>query len=114
MLVINDAYLAMHTMQELNRRDCAGKVRLKLGKAITDSERFKRVFKRYSRGTFYEDVSLEIEEVPVELSCGCGYSRNVGGRSYVHREECPRCGSPLTVSKGDEFEIVEPSDSLNS
>lgn len=114
MLDINEAYLAMHTIQELNKRECAGKVKLKLGRALTDSKRFKRIFRCYSRGTFFEDVIIEIEEVPVEVSCDCGYSRKLGRGGYVDRENCPRCGSPLVISQGDEFEIVEPSVSLNS
>lgn len=106
MLVIKDAYLAMQTMRELNKKDCVDKVRLRIGRALTTPERFRRVFERFSEGTFFEDVELEIEEVPVKVSCDCGYSRKVS-EGYFHRKECPRCNSSLYYSEGEEFEIID-------
>ena len=106
MLFIKDAYLAMQTMQELNRNDCVEKVKLRIGKALTTPERFKRVFERFSEGTFFENIDVDIEEVPVELSCGCGYSRRVSD-GHAHRYHCPRCGSRMFYSRGNEFEILD-------
>ncbi|MCJ7450479.1 MAG: hydrogenase/urease maturation nickel metallochaperone HypA [Candidatus Nanohaloarchaeota archaeon QJJ-9] len=98
----------LEIIQELNRRDCNGHAKIKLGRAVAKPERFRKIFERYSRGTYFEKVDLDIEEVPIQLGCGCGYWRIIKPEDEVNSPSCPRCGNELSIEKGNEVEIVKP------
>lgn len=105
---MQEAKLVMRAMQELNRRECNGHVKLRLGNVLAAPETFRQMFDRFSKGTYFEGIHLEIEEVPTVISCRCGYRRRLGREGYLPQVECPRCRNRLSVEQGDEFEIVEP------
>jgi Zn finger protein HypA/HybF involved in hydrogenase expression len=104
----NETELVMHTLQELKQRDCNGHVKIKVGSAGARISRFKRIFRRFAEGTYFEDIDLQISSVPTVISCRCGYQRRLGPRSYVSGRSCPRCQGRMEVRQGDEFEILEP------
>ncbi len=108
MVGMREAKLVMQAMEELNRRECNGHVKLRLGNAVAAPETFRQMFDRFSKGTYFEGIKLEIEEVPAVISCNCGYRRRLGSRNHLPRVECPRCRNRLSVEQGNEFEIVEP------
>ncbi|MDY6771397.1 MAG: hydrogenase/urease maturation nickel metallochaperone HypA [Candidatus Nanohaloarchaea archaeon] len=105
---MKEAQLAMRALEELNRRECNGHVRFRVGRARVRPEKFRNAFKRFSRGTYFEDTRIEIETVQPVAGCDCGYNRRLSRRSYLPEAECPRCGDQLTLQQGEEFEIVEP------
>lgn len=98
--------LVLGLLDSLARHDCGREVTVRLGRARCDRETFRRIFRRISSGTYLEQVDLCIEEVPQEIGCGCGYSRRLASGSYVPNSSCPRCGGDLSVTGGDEFEVV--------
>jgi len=108
MMTMKEANLAMQALEELNRRECNGHVKFRLGLAHADPDRFQRVFKRFSRGTYFEETAVQIETVEPVVSCGCGYRRQMAQGSYLHDASCPRCGGRLEFEHGHEFEILEP------
>lgn len=105
MQVLSDTSVVLGLLEELRQHEQGRRVTLRIGSVHGAGETVRRVFERFSEGTYLEDVELEIEEVPSEIGCGCGYSRRVNTDSYVPTSTCPRCGGNLTLTGGDEFEI---------
>jgi len=100
----------MKTLEELNRRECNGHLKLRMGNAVASPYRFRKIFRKFSEGTYFEQMDLEIEEVAASLSCSeCGYKRRIESDSYVYSFSCPRCREELSLKEGQEFEIVEPT-----
>lgn len=98
--------LVLELIEELSRRDCNGHARVRLGTAIADPDKFKHIFSHYSRGTYFENVTLELEEIPPEITCSCGYTARATRPDMLR--QCPQCQRPPELSAGTEFEVVEP------
>ncbi|MDY6778634.1 MAG: hydrogenase/urease maturation nickel metallochaperone HypA [Candidatus Nanohaloarchaea archaeon] len=109
----NETELVMRTIEELNRRQCNGHVKLELGSAIASVERFRKIFERFSEGTYFEEMDVEIDEVPSVVACSCGYRRKIGSRGYIPHGNCPRCGRLLDLERGGEFRILEPEPAVS-
>lgn len=105
--MMRETELVMQTMEELNRRTCNGHIKIKMGTAEADEDRFRDIFDRFSRGTYFETMDLEIESVTNTVACECGYARPLNTDSYLPTRNCPRCGETLRI-KGEDFTIVEP------
>jgi Zn finger protein HypA/HybF involved in hydrogenase expression len=82
-----------------------GKVKITLGKMRGSAKAFEEMFREYTRGTELEGIGIEIEQVPVEISCGCGLRGLVRVTEHVHFARCPRCGRVADVLRGNELEI---------
>lgn len=104
---MRETELVMHTMEELNRRTCNGHIKIKIGAAMADADQFESIFERFSQGTYFETMDLEIEMVRNTLQCGCGYARRLNEDAYVPAMTCPRCGGTLNID-GEDFTIIEP------
>ncbi|MDY6776542.1 MAG: hydrogenase maturation nickel metallochaperone HypA [Candidatus Nanohaloarchaea archaeon] len=98
--------MVMELLQVLERRQCNGHAHVRLGRALADPDKFRNIFSRFSRGTYFENVNLDIEPVEPVVSCSCGYQGIP--RSADELTTCPRCGGEPRLEEGDEFEIVEP------
>jgi hydrogenase nickel incorporation protein HypA/HybF len=48
-------------------------------------------------------IALDLERVPVQVACPCGYS----GRVPPWRVTCPSCGGAAPVTAGEELDIAE-------
>jgi Zn finger protein HypA/HybF involved in hydrogenase expression len=81
------------------------KVRIKLGKMRGSSKGFEEMFREHTRDTELQGLSLEIEQVPVEISCSCGLEGLVRVMEHVHFVRCPKCGQVADVIKGNELDI---------
>lgn len=82
------------------------KVKILLGKMRGNAKTFGEMFREYTRGTEIEGIEIEIEQVPVEVKCGCGLEGLVRVTEHIHFVRCPRCGKIADVIKGNELEIV--------
>jgi len=111
-----DGYMAisMHetatiieVVSELGRFGNPKRARLRLGAMRSEPERFREMFKEYVRGTPLEGTELDIEDVPVEVFCPCGFSGMVEVHEHVHFVRCPECGKVADITSGNEVE-VEP------
>lgn len=103
---MQETELVMDLFESLERRECNGHATVRMGTALADPAKFRRIFSRFSRGTYYEELELDLEEVDPVISCSCGY-RGVPS-SAAELSECPRCGGNPELEKGTEFEVVEP------
>lgn len=98
--------LVLKLIEELSRSECNGHARVRLGTALADPDKFRDIFSHYSRGTYFENIDLELETVYPEIQCECGYRD--GQPSPELLSSCPRCGGTPELSKGTEFEILVP------
>lgn len=103
---MQETELVMDLMRELSRRDCNGHAKVRLGTALADPDRFHEIFAHYARGTYFEQVDLEIEEIPPAVQCSCGY--RAYARTPDHLSVCPRCRNTPQLYQGTEFAILEP------
>lgn len=104
---MEETELVMQTMEELNRRTCNGHIKIRMGTATADPDQFRSIFERFSAGTYFETMEMEIEHVRSQLACECGYRRALSTDAYIPAMDCPRCGNALEID-GDEFTIIEP------
>lgn len=81
------------------------KVRISLGKMRGSAKEFEELFREHTRDTELDGIGLEIEQVPVEISCECGLSGIVRVMEHVHYVRCPKCGHVTDPLKGNELEI---------
>lgn len=98
--------LVLKLIEELSRRECNGHARVRLGTALADPDKFKDIFSQYSRGTYFENIDLELDEVYPEIQCSCGYHDSAPSPDML--SSCPQCGGTPELSSGTEFEIMEP------
>ncbi len=98
--------LVLQLIEELSRRECNGHAKLRLGTALADPDKFKDIFSHYSRGTYFENVDLELEEVYPVVQCQCGYENTAPSADVV--SSCPQCGGVPELVQGTEFDILEP------
>lgn len=98
--------LVMDLMRELSRRDCNGHATVRLGTALADPARFRSIFTHYARGTYFEQVDLEIEEEQPVVACPCGYREEAPRADALER--CPYCAGATYLLNGNEFEVLEP------
>ncbi|MFB6076817.1 MAG: hydrogenase maturation nickel metallochaperone HypA [Candidatus Nanohaloarchaea archaeon] len=98
--------LVMELLETLRQRECNGHASVRLGTAIADPATFDDIFTRFSRGTYFEHVDLDIHPVDPAITCDCGYTGPVTSPDKISR--CPRCGGTPDLSRGTEFEVVEP------
>jgi len=96
-------------VRELSRLGNPKKAKLRLGAMRADPEHFKELFDEYVRDSPFEGTELNIEDVPVEGLCTCGFSGFVdppeGGEGHIHFVRCPNCGRVLDITKGNEIEV---------
>ncbi|RLJ06693.1 MAG: hypothetical protein DRP18_00100 [Candidatus Aenigmatarchaeota archaeon] len=81
------------------------KVKIILGKIYGNAKNFKDMFREHTRGTPIENIDIEIEQVPVEIKCECGFSGTVKILEHVHFVRCPLCGKVADILKGDELKV---------
>jgi Zn finger protein HypA/HybF involved in hydrogenase expression len=94
-------------IMELRKMDPAPrKVKIVLGKMRGSAKAFEEMFREYTRDTELKGIGLEIEQVPVEVKCGCGLEGLVRVTEHVHFVRCPRCGKVADIIRGNELEIV--------
>ncbi len=99
--------LVIELIEELSNRQCNGHAKVRLGTALADPDKFKNIFSHYSRGTYFEQVDLELEEIYPVIQCSCGYTATVTSPDMLSAP-CPKCGGEPQLEHGTEFEIVEP------
>lgn len=104
---MQETNLVMQLIEELSRRECNGHAKVRLGRARASPAKFKEIFNHYSRGTYFEQVDLAIEEVPPIIGCECGYNALVTAPAMLS-EPCPECGGEPELRQGMEFDILEP------
>ncbi|MDY6769967.1 MAG: hydrogenase/urease maturation nickel metallochaperone HypA [Candidatus Nanohaloarchaea archaeon] len=98
--------LVLELLQELERQQCNGHAKVRLGTALADPDTFQDIFATYSRGTYFEEVDLEVEPVDPVIACDCGYE--AAPRSPRELDECPSCGGTPELAEGVEFDIQVP------
>ena len=81
------------------------RIRVRLGKMRGHPKAFEEMFREHSRGTPIEGIGLEIEQVPVEVKCKCGFSGLVRVMEHLHFVRCPLCGKTADVERGNELEL---------
>lgn len=81
------------------------KVRIRLGKMRGSARGFEELFREQIRDTELHGIELEIEQVPVEISCSCGLEGHARVMGHVHFVRCPVCGEIADVRKGNELDI---------
>lgn len=101
--------LVMKLIEELSHRGCNGHAKVRLGTALADPDKFKNIFNHYSRGTYFENVDLQLEEVYPVIQCECGYTAHVMSPDMLS-DPCPQCGGTPELQHGKEFEILEPEE----
>lgn len=99
--------LVLELIEELSRRECNGHAKIRLGTALADPDKFKDIFSHYSRGTYFENVALDVEEVAPQITCDCGYQAPAIRPEML--STCPNCRNTPRLSQGTEFEIIEPA-----
>lgn len=99
--------LVIKLIEELSERGCNGHAKIRLGTALADPEKFRDIFSHYSRGTYFEQVDLEVEEVAPVIQCTCGYTAPVTSTEMLSAS-CPHCGDQPQLAHGTEFDIIEP------
>ncbi len=98
--------LVMQLLETLERRQCNGHARVRLGTGIADPDTFRDIYTEFSRGTYFEHVDLDVEPVDPAIRCGCGYGGPL--RNAAHLHACPACGAEPELVHGTEFEVLEP------
>jgi Zn finger protein HypA/HybF involved in hydrogenase expression len=86
-------------------RPAPRRVRIRLGRMRGSAKGFEEMFREHTRETGFEGIGLEVESVPVEISCSCGLSGLVRVMEHVHFVRCPKCGQVADVVRGNELEI---------
>ena len=95
-----------HAVREIIKlRPLPRMVRIRLGKMRGSAKAFEEMFREHSRGTPIEGIGLEIEQVPVEVKCKCGFSGLVRVMEHLHFVRCPLCGKTADVERGNELEL---------
>ncbi len=97
---VHEAIERIKQMQPLPR-----KVRIRMGKMRGSAKAFEEMFREHTRDTGLQGIGLEIEQVPVEISCQCGLEGTVRVMGHVHFVRCPRCGHITDAIRGNELEI---------
>ena len=92
-------------ISELGRLGNPARAKLRLGAMRAEPEHFREIFSEYVKDSPFEGTELEIEEVPVEIFCPCGFSGEVPVQEHVHFVRCPECGKVADVTSGNELEI---------
>jgi len=104
---MHEMKLVQEVISELGRIGNPARVRIRLGAMKAEPEQLRSMFKEYVMGSPLEGTELDIEEVPVEGFCTCGFEGPVEVHGHVHFVRCPECGSVLDIRSGNELE-VEP------
>lgn len=94
---------AIRRLRQIN--PTPGSVRIRLGKMRGSARAFEEMFREHTRDTELEGIGLEIESIPVEISCSCGLSGMVRIMEHAHYVRCPKCGHVTDAVKGNELEI---------
>jgi Zn finger protein HypA/HybF involved in hydrogenase expression len=94
---------AIKRMREI--RPTPRRVRIRLGKMRGSVKGFEEMFREHTRDTELEGIGLELESVPVEISCPCGLEGTVRVMEHVHFVRCPKCGQVTDAVRGNELEI---------
>lgn len=90
------------------KENCNGHAKIKLGHLVADPDKFKTLFRLFTRGTELDHVQLDIEDIPPKVSCDCGFSGQITLPSHVRSASCPRCKKKVDIVQGREFKIVYP------
>jgi len=107
---MHEMKVLQEVISELGRLGNPSRVKLKLGAMRAEPEHFRDMFSEYVKDSPLEGTELEIEEVPVEIFCPCGFSGFVDvddAAEHTHFVRCPECGKIADVTSGNELE-VEP------
>lgn len=99
--------LVLELIEELSKRECNGHAKVRLGTALADPDKFRQIFTHYSRGTYFEQVDLQLEEVNPEMECRCGHRIKVTSPAMLS-SPCPNCNGTPELVHGTEFEVIEP------
>jgi Zn finger protein HypA/HybF involved in hydrogenase expression len=97
---VQEAIRRLRQIQPAPRR-----VRIRLGKMRGSAKAFEEMFRENIRDTELRGIGIEIESIPVEISCPCGLSGLVRVMEHVHFLRCPRCGQVTDPVRGNELEI---------
>lgn len=81
------------------------RVRIRLGRMRASPKGFEEMFGEHTADSELQGIGLEIESVPVEISCSCGLKGPVRVMEHVHFVRCPRCGKVADVIRGNELDI---------
>ena len=81
------------------------RARIRLGRMRGSAKGFEELFREHTRDTELQGIGLEIESVPVEISCQCGLEGTVRVMEHVHFVRCPKCGHVTDAVRGNELEI---------
>jgi Zn finger protein HypA/HybF involved in hydrogenase expression len=94
---------AMKRLRDI--RPVPRRVRIRLGRMRGSAKGFEEMFREQVQDTELQGIGLEVESVPVEISCSCGLSGLVKVMEHVHFVRCPRCGQVADAVRGNELEI---------
>lgn len=81
-------------------------MKVRLGKMRGSARAFEEMFREHTRDTSLASIGLEIEQVPVEVKCSCGFNGNVRVMGHIHFVRCPLCNDIADVKTGNELEVV--------
>lgn len=91
---------------ELGRLGNPKRAKVRLGAMRADPEHFREIFSEYVKGSPLEGTELEIDDIPVEGFCTCGFAGPVDINEHVHFARCPNCNSVLDIKSGNELEVA--------
>lgn len=97
------AYDIVNTVREVARQNNAKKVlkvNVEVGElTFVNPEQLKFSFEAITSETELDGTKLEIDSIPVKVSCSCGHLGNAAGFT------CPKCGTPPKILHGREIYV---------
>jgi Zn finger protein HypA/HybF involved in hydrogenase expression len=91
---------------ELNRLGNPKRIKVRLGAMRAEPEHFREAFNEYVKGSPLEGTELDVEDVPVEGFCTCGFAGPVEIDEHIHFARCPNCNSVMDTKSGNELEVA--------
>ena len=105
---MREAEIVMRTILEIMNRNYNGQVKIKIGSLIADSENFRKIFSLLTKNTQLDNINLILEIQEPEIECSCGYRGEGITHLGLRNARCPVCNRNAKITKGFEFQILEP------
>ncbi len=96
----------IEVMQDLSSVSTNGSAHIRVNKNICSPQQFEQLFNYFSRGTILERLELEVDAMPTQLECVCGYQEEINGEHNGYGR-CPSCGQFADV-KDESYQLVDP------
>ncbi len=103
---MHDIKAVRYVISELEKlEEKPKKIIVELGRIKGNPNVFRALFKQFTQGTGLSGIELEVDEVPVEIRCRCGFAGRVKVIEHLQFARCPKCGKVAEILQGDKIEI---------